>query len=307
MTDQCLQGWVCGGASTSYQCIPAAQPGDGNPTYSDCQAGCTPRPSFKCTDPSKGQCYACSDPTDPSCTHNYTSCQESCVDHALYSCNPKSGQCEECATPSPSCLGKAACDSSCSVKYECLFPADVSQQPKCQPCSDPKSQDCKYGTSGDCSAECSWNYECDTSNPSGPTCKKAKYGIPKLEWCSEQCVISYTCDEQAGTCNATKASGGFHNKSSCDAACPTKPTPIVPFELVGVWRGYEIHQNFTRGEWLANVTTHTITLYTPALQAYLSGSASYRQLPNLPGGQTGEVCTPGSPPYQLQHALRSRT
>lgn len=291
MTDQCLQGWVCGGDATNFQCIPAAQPGDGNPTFADCQAGCTPRPSFQCTDPSKGQCFACSDPKDPTCTQNYTACQESCVDESLYSCNPKNGQCEKCTSPGPQCVGQSACATSCAVKYECDFPTDTAQLPTCKPCTDPSSQSCQYATSADCSTGCNWNYECDLNGPSGPTCKKAKNGIPQLDWCTQQCVVTYVCDEAAKTCNATQGgqSGGFHNKSSCDATCPAKPSPIVPVELIGVWRGLEIHQGFARGEWTANVTAHSITVYTPDKKVYVSGSAVHRVLPNAKGGETGEL------------------
>ena len=148
-TDQCLQGWVCGGDATKYQCVPA-QPGEGTPSYADCQAGCTPRPSFKCSDPKSGQCVACADPADPSCTHNYTACQDGCVDASLYSCNSLSGKCEKCAKGDPGCVPAAECSATCSVKYGCDFPTNTSAKPTCKPCKDPKSQDCKYASEGDC-------------------------------------------------------------------------------------------------------------------------------------------------------------
>lgn len=278
MKDQCLQGWVCGGAQTKYQCIPAALPGDGNPTFSACQAGCTPRPSFKCVDKTKGQCFACSDPNDPDCTTDYQKCQSGCVDTALYSCNVTSGTCEKCdsSQPSPSCVGKSECASSCSVNYECEYPSVTTAQPMCKPCTNPASGTCKYGSSDDCSKDCVWNYACDLTNPAAPTCKKAQHGIPKLQWCTEQCHVSYTCDEIAGTCNATQGGGSFTNLTACSSACPAKPTPVVPFELIGVWRGLELHNGFARGEWTANVTRTSFVLYSPGLQVYLGGSASHR-------------------------------
>jgi len=290
MTDQCLPGWVCGGEATKFQCVPSAQPGEGNPGYEDCQGGCTPRPSFKCTDPSKGQCAACADPLDPTCTRNYTECQSGCVDASLYSCNTKSGQCEKCDKPSPACSSKAECSTSCSLMYGCQFPASTTEQPKCVPGCDPKSQDCKYHNAADCAKGCDWQYKCDVQATGGPTCKKTKYGIPRLEWCAEQCEVSYTCDEDAKTCNVTQGGGGaFKNKTTCDASCPTKPTPIVPQELIGVWRGLELHNGFERGEWTANVTLHHFTLFTPELKVYLSGDASHRKLSHGKAGETGEL------------------
>ena len=93
----------------------------------------------------------------------------------------------------------------------------------------------------------------------------------------EQCEVTYDCDEGAKTCNITQGGGGkFTNKTECSAQCPTKPTPVVPTELVGVWRGIEIHNGFKKGEWVANVSTTHFTLYTPDLKVYLSGNASHK-------------------------------
>jgi hypothetical protein len=133
-------------------------------------------------------------------------------------------------------------------------------------------------------AGCDWQYECDLNGPSGATCKKTAHGIPKLEWCNQQCHASYTCDEEAATCNATQGGGGaFTNKTTCDSACPTKPTNSTPLELLGVWRGLAIQNGFVRGEWAANITEKTFTLWDPNLSVYVSGTAQHRVLQNRPG------------------------
>jgi len=176
------------------------------------------------------------------------------------------------------------------MMYGCVFPTNVSAQPQCKIGCDPKSQDCKYHTADDCAKGCDWHYKCDLYAKGGAKCKKVKYGIPKLEWCNEQCTATYDCDEEAKTCNITIGGGGaFTNKTDCDSKCPTKPTPIVPQELIGVWRGLEIHNGFDRGEWTANVTLHHFTLYKPDLSIYLSGNASHKPLRHASGGETGEL------------------
>jgi hypothetical protein len=289
MTDQCLPGWVCGGAATKYQCVPSATKGEGNPKYSDCQASCTPRPSFKCTDKSKGQCAACADPLDPTCTKNYTACNDGCIESSLFKCNVN-GTCDKCDSPSPECVSQAACSTTCSAMYGCVFPSSVDEKPKCKVGCDPKDQDCKYHSAADCTKGCDWQYKCDLHAVGGPKCSKTKYGIPKKEWCDEQCSATYSCDEAAKTCNITAGGGGqFKNKTSCDEQCPTKPTPIVPQELIGVWRGLEIHNGFDRGEWTANVTLHHFELFAPDLSVYLSGNASHRPVTHASGGETGEL------------------
>ena len=289
MTDQCLPGWVCGGDATGFKCVPSALPGDGNPDYNDCQAGCTPRPKFKCTDPTLGQCSACADPTDPDCTDDYTTCSKGCVTESLYSCNTTSGQCNKCDAASPSCVSAAECSASCAVKYKCEYPSNMTAQPTCKVCDDPSAADCKYASGGDCSEDCDWKYQCDLNAPSGPTCSKAKYGIPKLEWCEEQCQQSYTCDEVAQTCNATGTGGAFKNKTECDTNCPAKPSPDVAAELVGIWRGLEIHNGFLRGEWTANITKDHVTMWGPDLKVYMSGGAQHRVVQGAHDGRTGEL------------------
>jgi hypothetical protein len=290
MTDQCLPGWICGGEATKYQCVQSATKGEGNPVYADCQAGCTPRPAFKCTDKDAGTCSACADPLDPTCTKNYTKCLDGCVDTSLYSCNPVKGTCEKCDTPGPACVGKAECATTCSAMYGCVFPSSVTEKPKCKVGCDPKSQDCKYHSSAECEKGCDWQYKCDTKAAGGAKCVKTKYGIPKKEWCDEQCAVSYTCDEEAKTCNASSTGGGqYTNKTQCDSNCPAKPTPIVPQELIGVWRGLELHNGFERGEWTANVSEKTFTLYDPKMKVYVSGNSSHRKLSHGKAGITGEL------------------
>jgi hypothetical protein len=286
MTNECLPGWICGGDATGYQCIPSTVPGEGNSDYNDCMEGCTPRPSFKCTDPTTGQCFACPDKTDPACTTNYTECNLGCITESQYSCNPLTGTCDKCTEPSPSCVSASECSSTCAVKYECEYPTNFTADPTCKICTDPTSNTCKYATSDDCSAGCQWNYQCNLDGPSGPECTKAKDGIPQLKWCLEQCETTYECDEVAETCNATGTGGSFKNKTDCTEQCPTKPTPTVPPELIGIWRGLEIHNGFKRGEWTANVSLTHFTLYMPdTLDIYFTGNASFKPIKN--GGAAG--------------------
>jgi hypothetical protein len=303
-TGQCILGWICGGNETGYQCIRAATPGSGTPSYNDCQAGCVPRPSFKCSDPTTGTCSACASPTDPNCTHDYSKCNEGCQAAKTYQCNTTAGTCMPCpaGTPPSQCVSGPDCLSTCkakTVKYECDIPTDVTQEPQCKPCTDPSSSACRFAAEADCNKTCVWTYKCDVNATGGPKCSKdpSGHGIPAAPgkdpslWCDQQCTkdVTYTCDQRAKTCNATGTGGGGQNKTQCEANCPTKPQPTPPAEMLGVWRGLEIHNGFQRGEWTMNVSATNVVIYEPAMKIYASGNASHLPIQGGPSGETGEL------------------
>ena len=178
--------------------------------------------------------------------------------------------------------GESECESKCSQLFECDFPLDPTKAPACNKCSDPTGQKCVFSSEASCKAGdgkttfgCDWQYACQCS-PNGPQCVKTQYGIPKLEWCEEQCTCgtSYMCDEDAKVCKPSPG-GGSHNITECNANCPsTVQNNTTPSELRGAWCGLAIQNSFGTGEWVANISSNTTTLYQPDGTIYFSGLTS---------------------------------
>ena len=282
-TDQCLEGYVCTGAP-DYKCQKSGVPGEGTPEYSDCVDGCVEPRQWKCDKPNN-KCIVCDrseEGVNPACMKDSQKCEDSCVVAETYKCDHSKGACAVCdpiKDDPASCFGKGDCDSSCAPMFQCDIPLDVTKgEPQCKPCADPTGKSC-FKSEAECKSGdgkttfgCDWKYECKFE-ASGPTCAKAANGIPKKEWCDEQCVPHYQCDEVAGMCKLANSTSGSADRASCEASCDGNQTKEVPVELIGVWRGLAIQQSFVKGEWVANVSAHAIELLRPDGTVYFSGKA----------------------------------
>jgi len=280
MTAECEIGYVCTGPP-DYKCELSGKPGEGTVDLHACIDTCVTPSKWKCnTD--KFTCEVCTKGDDPTKCNDHQKCADSCIDESLYQCDPVQAKCVKCPSGKTGCQGKAECDGTCTQKYECDIPADITKgQPTCKKCSDPTGTKCAFASNSTCmqgdgktSFGCGWQYECQhTAN--GPACMKTAHGIPKLEWCEQQCHSTYTCDSDAKMCKLSNSSSGgqpFTNKTQCDAQCPTKATNSTPYELRGVWRGLAIQNKFGRVEWVANVTANTTKLIAPDGSTYFYGT-----------------------------------
>jgi len=285
-TDSCIEGYVCAGAP-SYQCVLSGKPGEGTTDLHACIDGCSRPPKWKCNS-GENKCEVCTDAerdVNPSCMDNVNTCNDQCVVAKTYKCDATQGACTECtSSDDPSvCKGKSECDGTCTAAFECQYPTDpITSQtnPQCVPCTDPKGKGC-YSTKAECqngdgqqNFGCNWQYECKF-NSNGPTCSKTAHGIPKLEWCEQQCKPTYSCDEEAMMCKLQNATGGMTNKTACDAGCPATPqNATTPFQLRGVWRGFAIEQAYEVGEWQANISANATEVIAPDGSVYFSGLTS---------------------------------
>jgi len=209
----------------------------------------------------------------------------------------------KCAKGETGCSGQSHCNSSCNPSFQCDIPTDITKNATCNPCSDPTGAKCAFASVDQCKAGdgkttfgCDFQYKCDCNhNPltgiAAPQCVKTAHGIPKLEWCEQQCKCdtTYTCDEGAKQCKASNSTGGGGqtNLTACNANCPTKPdNHTTPFELRGVWRGLAIQQNYKVGEWVANISKNSTTVFKPDGTVYFSGLTSTYKPTGSGGGQS---------------------
>lgn len=286
MTDQCVEGYVCTGAP-SYKCELSGRPGEGTPDSHACIDGCSEPPKWKCNS-GANKCEVCTSAErdlNPDCMDDVDTCNDQCIVAKTYKCDHTQATCVECSdSDDPAfCKGKDECDGKCTASYQCEFPTDKTTDPQCKPCTSIDGKGC-YSSKSACQEGdgqqyfgCNWQYECQFA-ASGPTCAKTAHGIPKLEWCTEQCVPTYTCDEDAMTCKLSNSTGGTKDKTSCDAGCPSVPqNNTVPYELRGVWRGFAIEQTYSVGEWQANVTANSTEVILPDGTVYFSGLTSTKE------------------------------
>jgi len=278
-TGECVEGYVCTGPP-DYQCVLSGVPGEGTPDRSACIDGCQELSKWKC-DIKNTQCVVCTSADDPTKCTDKQSCDDACVDVATYKCNHKTNMCEQCPAGGLSCSGKSECEEDCKASFECVIPSDASdptKQPQCIPCSDPTGQRCAFATLDECSKGdgqttfgCDWQYRCEYG-ASGPTCEKTAHGIPRKEWCLDQCTAYYSCDDTAQVCKQVNQSTPYKNITDCNNECPTQATNSTPYELRGVWRGYAIQKGFGYGEWVANITVNTTKVIKPDGSTYFSGA-----------------------------------
>jgi len=282
MTAECEIGYVCTGPP-EYKCELSGKPGEGTVDLHACIDGCTTLAQWKCnTD--KYTCEVCS--TGEAGCSSHQNCSDSCIDASTFKCDPVQATCVKCPKGEVGCYGKAECDNKCVQKYECDIPTDTTKDPTCAPCSDPTGKKCGFSTVAECKAGdgkttfgCDWQYECQCDSNGAGKCAKTQHGIPKLEWCQDQCKCdtTYTCDEEAKMCKPSNSTGGGGqtNKTACDANCPTKPqNHTTPYELRGVWRGLAIQNGYAAGEWTANISKNTTTIFQPDGTVYFSGLTS---------------------------------
>ena len=246
----------------------------------------SPLISTQC-DTDKFTCEVCTSGDDKTKCHAHQTCSDSCLDESTYKCDPVQAKCVKCAHGEIGCAGESACDNKCTQSFQCDLPSDTTKDPACNKCSDPTGKKCSFNSEATCKAGdgkttfgCDWQYECDCGKDGkSPMCKKTQHGIPKLEWCTSQCKCDkqYTCDESAKQCKLSNSTspGGQTNLTACNNNCPTKPqNHTTPFELRGVWRGLAIQNKFGTGEWVANISINTTTVFKPDGSVYFSGLTS---------------------------------
>jgi len=99
--------------------------------------------------------------------------------------------------------------------------------------------------------------------------------------CQSHCKQAYTCDVATETCSKSSfnATGQkYFDNATCATACTAKPIP-VPYEMRGIWRGLAIHNAYSTGEWVADITNDTVQIWYPdaassAYKVYMKGNAS---------------------------------
>ncbi|KAK3281735.1 hypothetical protein CYMTET_10489 [Cymbomonas tetramitiformis] len=138
---------------------------------------------------------------------------------------------------------------------------------------DQKNMTCvisKYGVSKeDCAKSCikphpgppskTKLYKC-ASNDTCVEVPTGTSGAASLDVCHSTCgVKKYMCNSTTATCDESKY--GLPKKN-CDAICK-QPTPIPP-ELEGTWRGLQISQGYTAGEFKLELDAGKYTFTTPA-------------------------------------------
>jgi hypothetical protein len=276
-TSECITGFVCGGPP-DYKCVSSGIPGEGTPSFDDCEDSCGPYNTFKCN-LDKLQCVLCTG-TDPKteCS-SIGECQDKCIDTAAYKCNPLNGTCDRCNHKEQGCTAKKSCADNCQAGFECEYPslANASATPQCKPCT---KLPCAYVSKDECTTgsvhkqNCAWKYNC---NSTSGKCEQAHYGDDTMKECSEHCQAGgFTCDEEGpgkGSCKKS-TSGGFKNITDCSKSCPSNATNSTPVEVRGVWRGFEIQNGFKTGEWVANVTENHTTIWAPHQHVFVSGTTS---------------------------------
>jgi len=101
-------------------------------------------------------------------------------------------------------------------------------------------------------------YEC---NATAKTCSLAKTGSP-LSACNATCgknssTIKYQCNVANMTC---EPSAGGQDFATCNSTCQLQPFPT---DLNGVYRGLEVSQNYTGGEWRLAISSfnNSISLF----------------------------------------------
>jgi hypothetical protein len=113
-------------------------------------------------------------------------------------------------------------------------------------------------------------------------------------------VTSYSCNATTFKCEAVPSAG--HDNSTCTGSC----TNSTPSALVGLWRGLDVQQNFTIGEWEMNFTEKEVTWgphATPTMYKATVSSTSpqeVRLVMTAPASMAGGVrfvsyATPGWP------------
>jgi len=119
-------------------------------------------------------------------------------------------------------------------------------------------------------------YKCSMTNM---TCSPSPFGDPTKSECEAHCKQSYQCDNTAKQCKpvAPNATGHhYYDKTECAKQCPLRPMP-VPWEMRGIWRGLAIHNSYSPGEWVADITNASVAIWYPGAsgyQLYMKGSAS---------------------------------
>lgn len=197
-------------------------------------------------------------------------------------------KCEEtCASPPPS-----PSPSPSAGQYTCDFSAadPAGTPPMCMACNATNGTDpsqCSYATEDDCSKSCDWKYKCNRGAAGGPTCEKAQFGADTMQDCTTACQEIWECDDAAAMCKSVNASTpGLHpfkDNATCSAECPAAPKP-VPYEVRGIWRGLQIQNSYTTGEWVANITADFMEIWYPVAggkyELYVKGATvSYTKAP----------------------------
>jgi len=124
---------------------------------------------------------------------------------------------------------------------------------------DEQERKCKLGAPGTgdtketCEKKCgAETYVCDATTKQ---CVKGASGMPKSQ-CEAQCGVPphdvYVCNVTTLSCE--KGTGGTWKKG-CEAGCGNS----TPSGLVGLWRGWNVQNNFTTSEWIMNFTEHTVS------------------------------------------------
>ena len=93
------------------------------------------------------------------------------------------------------------------------------------------------------------SFQCDTNTSQ---CYRAQWGDKTNATCAQHCSAGgYTCEESApgkGQCKQS-VGGSFKNQTDCAKSCPSNATNSTPYEVRGIWRGFEIQNGFKTGEW----------------------------------------------------------
>ena len=174
----------------------------------------------------------CGDQRDAPWTCNNLYQTKQCI--RGYKCDATNGQCVLAAPGEGDTLKN--CEAGCKVEkyYKCDWSS--GQCSECKNATDPGCT--KYGNGTDCSKACSVPedlYKCDADTLQCNSCGASSYCKTNADCPGSYCQITgpgpWTC--HGSTCQ---------QKYQCQDACGLSP------ELLGIWRGFELQDQYTSGE-----------------------------------------------------------
>jgi len=213
-------------------------------------------------------------------------CTSVCKNAQYAKCNATSKTCSDCKQGDPDCIyTKDTCPTFCNPPPKTYAKCDFTKH-VCSTCDPKKDTNCTM-TQDECGYKCSFSYgicdpntgKCNTCDPSTNTtgcvagcnstcslnpptddkyscdwqtyqCAKDANGTITKDQCASWCVEpTYSkCDTTDGKCYSCDPKSDpkcLLPKANCDASCKKAPS----FQTIGTWRGNQVNQKFTRGEY----------------------------------------------------------
>lgn len=164
-------------------------------------------------------------------------CEATCINQGqVYLCNTTTHQCVQVPSTEPNNGSYAVCQALCANPSH--HPSSSSPGPSPTPQS---------------------LYAC---NFTSGQCQQAPAGKGEaLSVCEQQCSktnTSYMCNTFLQKCIKLPPGVKGDTLAQCENACQVKPNPGPPSQLVGLWRGIEINNDYVVGEYDLSINATTV-------------------------------------------------